>query len=138
MKMVRFKVNSMTIWMLGYLNIILTANLEYIRPVDGEYFDSLKSTDIIQSVVFDDGISYNLITFGVNGQELQNMGSWLSDPPIPSPNSHFPFSRMATATHVYSNTTYIYHQINSSFLGQEVWNCKAAEWSSNAIPIKVS
>ena len=48
----------------------------------------------------------------------------------------FPFPRMATTTPPESHAFFLYHQINSTYIGEEIWDSGIYTWTSNTISLE--
>ena len=81
--------------------------------------------------------SYTLFGFWVNGTELaayttKNIG--LST----QPQSPFPYSRLAGATGGNSSNVYLYHQINGTFLAEDMYNLDGGFFTTTYFNISTS
>lgn len=56
----------------------------------------------------------------------------------PSPQSLFPFSRLASIVPVNSSDFFIYHQLNASSFGEERWDDSFGGWVSNSFEISMA
>lgn len=95
----------------------------------------LNSSDIDFTQVWITAKSILSYVFWVNGLTLEAFLSSSLDPPPVSP---FPFTRLASAAVVGSNSLYLYHQINETTIAEDQYEEVIGQWTSNNITIKTS
>ena len=73
--------------------------------------------------------------FLVNGSSLVGYG-FIN--PLGSPNSPFPFIRLASSTPINSSLIFIYHQINESVFAEDMYDTSIGYWVSANITVSIT
>ena len=98
--------------------------------------------DLVMPFVYDTrggGAALPMVAW-VNSTKLSMHDAFYEDflplSPKDTPESPFPFSRLATVTQTNSSVFLLYHQINSTTIAEDSWDSQIRVWKSNYITIE--
>ena len=121
-------------WLISKLVLWPTASITFSNEENA----SLEESDLIFINFYTSlGASFCVVLtpWFVIGATLEFFENLTSTVVYPSPSSQYPFARLASVSPYKSTTSYVYHQINDTTIGEDTYDTTAGFWTSANITV---